>query len=185
MGNKALPANVEDTGESLESQLLALSAKQRIYVESRIEGLSPAQSCAAAGTTMKPAHMENHPRIKMVMFQLTRGALRKLELTRNEVLAGFMDAVDASSSATELVMAWREIGKVIGAYEPAVVVHKHTDMTPEKISSMSDEELLKMAAMEGFKLSDDDIIEAEYEEVPLSTEHEALSAKHEEDSADI
>ena len=56
--------------------------------------------------------MENHPRIRLVMHSLTTDALKGLTLQRQDVLQGFMDAVDASATATELVMAWREVGKV-------------------------------------------------------------------------
>ena len=34
------------------------------------------------------------------------------------MLTGMMDAVSAAATAAELVMAWREIGKLLGAYEP-------------------------------------------------------------------
>lgn len=74
-------------------------------------------------------------------------------------------------------MAWREIGKVIGAYEPEVVVHKYEGITPEQLQNMSDEKLLEMAAMEDYRLPGTDIEDAEYEE--LSTEDEVPSAKDE------
>jgi hypothetical protein len=75
-----------------------------------------------------------------------------------------MDAVNAAQSSTELVMAWRELGKLVGAYEPEVKIVKHVDVTAEKVRSMKDEDLLAMSAMEDYRLPD--VIEdVEYIEV--------------------
>jgi len=167
-GTNSLALSAEDVAQDTETHLLALSAKQRLYVENRLNGMAPRAAITASGLapSTKVYDMENHPRIRLVMHSLTRDALKGLTMVRQDVLQGLLDAVDSAATSTELVMAWREIGKIIGAYEPTVVRHEYKDITPEKMSEMSDADLLKMAAQENFKLTEEDAIEAEFTEVP-------------------
>lgn len=166
------------TDDPDERALLTLTPRQKLYLDNRLMGMAPRQSALAAGYSVNSTKsLESHPSIQQLMLSTTRQALRKVTLDRQDVLQGFMDAVDAAATSTELVMAWREIGKVIGAYEPEVVVHKYEGITPEQLQNMSDEKLLEMAAMEDYRLPGTDIEDAEYEE--LSTEDEVPSAKDE------
>ena len=149
-----------------EEDLAKLTPQQRIYTESRIQGMTVMASCAAAG--MKSAGgIEKNPRIKQILLHANKQALTKLVMGREDVLAGFMDAVNSAASATELVMAWREIGKVIGAYEPEVKVVVSVDLTAEKIAGMGDDALLRLSGMEDFENPDmkADIIDGEFTEV--------------------
>lgn len=154
-----------------EEDLAKLSAKQRLYLENRLQGMPVKTAAAAAGYMSDSSRvykdLEEHPRIKRLMLDATKVAFQKITVTRADVIQGFMDAVNAAQSSTELVMAWREIGKVIGAYEPEVKVVKHIDITAEKVRSMKDEDLLKLADMESFMLPDmeADIIEGEFAEI--------------------
>jgi hypothetical protein len=86
----------------------------------------------------------------------------RITMDRQDVLQGFMDAVNSAQSATELVMAWREIGKVIGAYEPEVKIVQHQQLTAERVRNLKDEELLKLADMEDFAPP---ALEGDFEEV--------------------
>jgi hypothetical protein len=75
---------------------------------------------------------------------------RKLSITREDVLAGLMDAVNMAATSAELTGAWREIGKVIGAYAPTEVkVSKRISVVREQVAQMTDEELAKLGAIEG------------------------------------
>lgn len=96
-----------------------------------------------------------------------RAKLRgELELTKKDVIQGMQDAVRASATATELVAAWREIGRLIGAYEEVKeVVHKH-EVTLRRIEEMSTEELARMSGFE--------VIEGEYETVEEDDVDEGL-----------
>jgi len=148
----------------VEEDLLRLSGKQRLYVENRLAGMNRIQAGQAAGyaNNNSIAGLDEHPRVKRIMLHATKEAMQRITINRQDVLQGFMDAVDAAQSSTELVMAWREIGKVIGAYEPEVKIIKHQDLTAEKMHSMKDEELLEMAGLEDYRPP---IIDGEFEEI--------------------
>lgn len=154
-----------------EEDLAKLTPKQRLYLENRLQGMAVKTAAAAAGYHADGSRvykdLEEHPRIKRLMLDVTKTAFQKITVTRADVIQGFMDAVNSAQSSTELVMAWREIGKVIGAYEPEVKIVKHLDITAEKVRSMKDEDLLRLAEMESFMLPDieADIIEGEFVEM--------------------
>ena len=56
-----------------------------------------------------------------------------------------MDAVSAAATAAELVMAWREIGKLLGVYEPERRVLEVKDYTTDELKTLSDRDLAKLA----------------------------------------
>jgi len=151
--------------KELEVEFLKLTEKQRLYVEARATGMIPAHAARAAGiSTGTAGEWDKHPRIMRILQGTARFALRKLVVSREDVLEGFMDAVHASQTSTELTAAWREIGRLVGAYEPEQVQHTHIHKTQEQMEQLSDEELLKLADHEGFTLDaefevvgDDDI----------------------------
>ena len=146
-----------------EEDLLKLTAKQRLYVENRLAGMNQTQSAIAAGASPVTApDMERHPRVQRIMLSATKAAMERITMDRQDVLQGFMDAVNSAQSATELVMAWREIGKVIGAYEPEVKIVQHQQLTAERVRNLKDEELLKLADMEDFAPP---ALEGDFEEV--------------------
>jgi hypothetical protein len=63
--------------------------------------------------------LEKNPKVRAAMrWAIKESGQRAEELTKNDVMTGLLDAVDAAATASELVMAWRELGKLIGAYEP-------------------------------------------------------------------
>jgi len=139
--------------KDLANDLLKLTDQQRRYVEARAQGLSTHASATFAGVDdHHRSAMERHPRVKKILQETARFALRRLAVSREDVLDGFMDAVHASQTSTELTAAWREIGRLVGAYEPEQVKHTHIHKTAEQMEQLSDEELLKMADQEGFTL---------------------------------
>ena len=75
-------------------------------------------------------------------------AIEHQQATRNDVLRGFMDAVNCATTSTELVAAWREIGKLIGAYNPPPVRVTHEVLLPVELRHLTDAELFRAAGME-------------------------------------
>lgn len=74
----------------------------------------------------------------------------KLELKREDVLKGLLEAVklaEEQANPAALVSAWREIGRVIGCYQPET---KRVELSAEgqalqyRYAGMSDEELLEI-----------------------------------------
>ena len=152
---------------SVEDLLAKCTVMQRIYVESRIQGMSPTASMRAAGASENAAvkEYEQHPRIKSILQQINREAMNKMVVTRKEVLEGLMDSVNAAATSTEMTMAWREIGKLVGAYEPEVIRHEATP-SAERLRRMTNQELLELTCDEDFELVPspmDEVLEAEYE----------------------
>ena len=177
--------DAKQVATTAEENLAKLTPKQQLYLENRIQGLSVKAAAGAAGYMADSSRvykdLENHPRIKYLLHEATKQAFQKITVTRSDVIAGFMDAVNAAQSSTELVMAWRELGKIIGAYEPEVKIIKHVDITAEKIRNMKDADLLEMAEMESYLLPDveEDVIEAEYVEI------DDISPEHVEETSDL
>jgi hypothetical protein len=148
-----------------------LDPRQRQYVALRLEGRAPRDAALSAGYSDDYARnhaynlLERHPVIKVILRETGRAALKNLCLTREHVLHGLMDAVDTSATATELTNAWREIGKVIGAYEPQKVQIDINDVTPDELRTMPLVELAALADMQGifdgeFRVVNDDADEA-------------------------
>ena len=150
------------TDKEIAELLTSLAPRQRLYIEHRINGLAPVAASTAAGYPKYTHHnSEGHPRVQEVLRAINLQAMRQLTVTRQDVLQGLLDAVEASATATELTMAWREIGKLIGAYEPEQKVVKVVNA--EQVRNLPDDKLLELAELEDFRLPPP--IEGEYEHV--------------------
>lgn len=129
-----------------------MTPRMRLYVQSRLEGLTPQQSYKAAGVVgSDTARFEQHPKIIRYLSLSTRSAVRKTLISRNDVIDGLLDAVESAGSSMELTQAWREIGRIIGAYEPAKVdvSLKIESLRNEQLVEMSEGELLEMTTKYG------------------------------------
>ena len=138
-----------------------LTVMQRRYVEARLQGLTITAAGAAAGAKSSKHGMDNNPKIRAAIRYLIKESTASVEeLTKSDVLTGMMDAVDAAATASELVMAWREIGKLLGSYEPERKILEIRDYTDNELKELPDKELLKLA---GGKLQD--AIDGEFHEL--------------------
>lgn len=127
-----------------------LTQGERQYVEARVHGSAPVVAARMAGfedPDQRALALERDARVKQAIESTLKVATLEKSLTREDVLAGLMDATSMAATATELVAAWREIGKVIGAYEPQKV--DLTITTRQQMEQMDDAELMKAAAIEG------------------------------------
>lgn len=143
----------------------ALPVKERRYVEARLQGLAQTAAARAAGLDASSAtRVERNPRVKeAIRYLLKESTVNVNELTKSDVLTGMMDAVNASATASELVMAWREIGKLLGVYEPEKKVLEIKDYSQQELNEMRDEELLQLA---GGRMQDViDVDDADFEEI--------------------
>ena len=139
------------------------SIRQRQYIEARMQGLTQSAACRAIGApTTNATNFEKHPKVKAAIRYLIKESAKSVEeLTKSDVLTGMLDAVDASATASELVMAWREIGKLLGVYEPERKIMEVHDYTKDELKTLSDKDLLQLA---GGRMQD--VIEdAEFHEV--------------------
>lgn len=127
-----------------------LTDMQRMYCEARLSGMIPLHAARAAGYAnpeVNAYRMDKHPQIQKALIAARKMVIEKFDVDRQDVLRGMFDAVQASASATELVAAWREIGRIIGAYEPSKVeiMHKIEDVTLDKLQRMSTKDLIELA----------------------------------------
>lgn len=169
MEDKQLEELSNVAGDDLTQILISMAPKQRLYFEARLSNMAPYPAAKAAGLANPEVNAyayEKHPKIQAALIAATKQAVAEMEITRDTVLKGLMEAVHTAVTSTELVGAWREIAKIVGAYEP--VKHEHTvnihQMSQEQLGKLSDRELLKLVDEESAMVdSADDPLEAEYE----------------------
>lgn len=153
---------------------LWLNEEQRGFALARLKGMSAIDSYRAIGLDPETANkfaFESHPKVANYIRLAARAATRKAVLTRTDVLNGMFDAVDAAATSTELTAAWREIGRIIGAYEPqrvevGITVH---DLDRQRLATMSTKELINLTKSGG-------VFEIDSEEDPAREDFAALTA---------
>lgn len=123
-----------------------LTIGQKNYVEARLQGLSTAAALRASGVMVDASLMERNPKVRAAIRYLIKESTKSVtELTKSDVLTGMMDAVNAAATASELVMAWREIGKLLGAYEPERKILEIRDYSVDELKTLSDRDLARLA----------------------------------------
>lgn len=129
-----------------------LTILQKRYVEARLQGMNKMMANKAAGIKIKDGDrssayvMEKNPKVRAAIRWMIRESVKSVDdLTKTDVLTGMMDAVGAAATAGELVMAWREIGKLLGAYEPERRILEVKDYTNDELKMLSDKELSQLA----------------------------------------
>lgn len=145
----------------LEYQLDTLSAPQKLYVQARSLGSLPVVAARIAGYK-KPdtaaAELENDQKIRYALQMTARAKARERQITREVVLDWMVDAMRNAATSTEQLAAAREIGKMLGFYEPAKVqINATIEVRKQELMAKSDEELLAIAGdtLDGqFKLLD-------------------------------
>ena len=143
-----------------------LTIGQRNYVEARLQGLSTAAALRASGVIAQASAMERNPKVRAAIRYLIKESTKSVtELTKSDVLTGMMDAVNAAATASELVMAWREIGKLLGAYEPERKILEIRDYSADELKTLSDRDLAKLAGNTMQEVIED----AEYSDVSASS----------------
>lgn len=122
----------------------------RRFVTAKLEGKTNKEAVAYAAQGKNKKQLENrfshNPSIIRYLYIATRSAVRKTLVTRNDVVNGLLDAVEAAGSSADLTAAWREIGKLIGAYEPEKinVTLDASDLTVDQLATLSTRELIEM-----------------------------------------
>jgi hypothetical protein len=130
--------------------------------------IGAAGNAAGASSHQEASRLEHSPKVRKAIKWLIKDSTRLIkdstrnveELSKSDVMTGMLDAVEAAATASELVLAWRELGKLIGAYEPEKKILEIHDYTKDELKALSDEDLLKLS---GNKYSD--VIDAEFEEI--------------------
>jgi len=134
-----------------------MTPKQRRFVaEYAVDG-NAASAARRAGYSPRSARV-NGPRlltnaaVREALQASQREIASRLELDRQRVLAGLMEAVETARAQADphaLIRAWSEIGKMLGFYQPEVRRVEVSTVTSARmkaeIEALSDAELLALA----------------------------------------
>jgi hypothetical protein len=155
---QALEGLSQDDQREMGRVWSSLNAKQRDLIERKLSGKAVKQT-------------ELSPAVLYFMSLAAKAAVRRATVSKEDVIAGLLDAVDAAGTSADLTAAWREIGRVIGAYEPqrVEVISKVEDLTRERLLTMSTKDLIELTKRENGKF------ELEKEKDPHGHEFEALT----------
>lgn len=121
---------------------------EQIYLQARLAGSAPVVAARVAGASSPTEYarrLEADEKYKTALQVALRVNAHRQAITKEDVIDGMMDAVRMSASAFELVSAWREIGKLVHAYD-------HPKKTPTDgvdLEHMTDLELASLGAIEG------------------------------------
>jgi len=152
-----------------EKAFSKLSTKQRVYVDARLSGLVPYASAKVAGYSDPEAgsyKLDKTPAVRDALHAASKVARVKIDMNRDDVILGLMDSLDACSNATEMTNVWKEIGKIIGAYQPLKVeiTHDIGEVTAHRLMSMSNKELFDMSKRPDImQAPQDEVLDAEYQ----------------------
>lgn len=128
-----------------------LSERQASYVEGRLNNKTKKQSAIEAGYAGVNTTVESSEDVATALREARSGLAVATKTTRQDVLEMFKRAFDLAELAAEpasMVASAREIGKMLGFYEPETIrVQMTVDQARlgEKFRSMSREELLEIA----------------------------------------
>ncbi|MGB0969439.1 MAG: terminase small subunit [Mycobacterium sp.] len=126
-----------------------LQAKQRAFVFGLHQGLNKAQAARLAGyATPEVAAYKafKSPAVQAALAELRERDKSDLMLDRRAVLNGLLDSVSMAANSMEMTAAWREIGRVIGAYEPekVEVTHEVGERTMQQLQQMRTSDLAQL-----------------------------------------
>jgi hypothetical protein len=151
----------------LSPALEELTIQERIIVESKLKGMTLAACAAAAGATLED--VRSLVKQKHIVTALTVGQAiceEHSRVTRERVSAMLLNAYDHADTATEMVLAARELAKLHGLNAPTQVQIDHNVSlrnvrTEADIRKLSLEELERLAVMRG-----NEVLEGEFTALP-------------------
>lgn len=157
------------SGKELAPYLEPLTEMQRLYVRARLQGLSKVASATAAGCA-NPGNnwnkFENSAAVKEAIRAGTEALARDIMFTRKKAHELLEEAHRNAATATEQILAIREMIKLHGVAAPEVKELRHQvtgKVEHEQVKSLSDADLLRLARLPDDKVPQ--VLEAEYEVV--------------------
>ncbi len=140
-----------------------LNQKERIYVESRLAGMSQVASGRAAGIAnpeKEASKWEKKPHVQAAIIAATEIFAQEVGFTRKDAHDMLMQAYYNADTAGEQIAAVRELIKLHGVAAPEKIEHEHTHKHEMQLEHMPLKELMKLAG------SEDLTLEGEFERVP-------------------
>lgn len=133
------------------------TAQEKQYLLLILNGTRAIDAAQAVGATV-PAkfveRMHEDPRAQAVMDQVPAHRTQKVAITRDMLNIMLLDSHSRAATATEEIMAIRELGKMNDLYADAKhkgmkivnnIGNTQVNVTAKKFESMSDEELLELS----------------------------------------
>mgnify|MGYP003362495066 FL=1 len=137
----------------------------RYYVEERMSARAAAQA-AGFSTPQAVKILLDRPRVQRAVARKQAEYAAATQVTKRQVIDGVLEAISMAKLKAEplaMINGWREIGRMCGFYEPVkaqVEVSVNGQVMVQRLSAMSDAELLKLAEGGGAE-----VIEAEVKEL--------------------
>lgn len=128
----------------------ALIPRHQRIAEAVGRGASMVEACRNEGIKVY-ANLSTDPRFQAVVAKERKKNELAIEMTRDKVMQGLLDAVDMArvmSDPHAMIKGWTEIGRMCGYYAPdtkKIEVSVSAKRLVDKFETMSDEELLKYA----------------------------------------
>ena len=156
--------------------VVALDPMTRKFCMKVAEGMTPSDAAVFCGFEDPGKAAQNlmrRPTVKKALNDMIERTMKQSEITREEVLEGFRDAINIArqqSEAMGMIAGWREIGKMLGMYETKVKVEitGGAKQIEQQLSGMSDADLLRLVHERSSllnQINEEDIAEGEFEEV--------------------
>lgn len=137
-----------------------LTEKQEAFVKYYVDDqMSKSAAARAAGyvnqnLTSVGATLVKIPKVAKAIALRQEEFAKASQITKKKVVDGFLEAIEMAKLKADpltMVAGWREIGKLCGLYEATkhkIDISVGGKMMIEKMSALSDDELLKLAEQE-------------------------------------
>ncbi len=135
------------------SENAKLTQMQRVFVEGVAAGMTDRAAARAAGFAnpdVQAVDLKRKPKIQKALAEAKAAYAIASGMTKKKVIDGFLEAIDIARVKADpltMVAGWREVGKMCGFYEPTktkLEISVKGQVLLEKMSAMSDEELLQL-----------------------------------------
>lgn len=137
--------------QSLASSLAKLTPKERIFVESRLSGLTQIASASAAGYAVPRKdgnELEKKEHIQAAMMQAMQEIAEEVGFTRKEAHDMLLQAYQNAATAGEQIAAVKEMIALHGIAVPKTLKVEHEHSGTVSLERMETRELMKLADME-------------------------------------
>ena len=141
--------------QNLASSLKSLNPKERVYVESRLAGLSQIASAAAAGYAhprTRGNELEKKEHIQHAIMGAMNEIAEEVGFTRKEAHDMLMGAYQNAATAAEQIQAVKEMINLHGIAAPKTLEVKHEHSGTVSLDRLETHELMKLADMEDLAL---------------------------------
>lgn len=142
-----------------------LNASQKAFVRLVAEGMgggAAAHACGYKNPAQVASQMLKKPHIKKALIAEREAYAKASMMTKKKVMDGFLDAIAQAKTLADpsaQIQGWNSIAKMCGYFEPTrhkIEVDVRGRVIVEKLQTLSDDDLLRLADGES------DVLEAEF-----------------------